>query len=372
VRNLEFAGAALSAISLCGAAYLSVALAASVRARRRSIPNPKTTPPVTVLKPLHGFEHELFENLCSFCEQDYEGFQVIFSVASIDDPAVPIARRVISRYPALDVELVVDSHPRGRNPKMSKVAAMLGSVKHDIVTIVDADMRVGPDYLRAIVAEFGDDRVGAVTALYSGSPVAGFSSLLGAMHINDQFAPSILVAALLGPVQFTFGSTMAVRRTALDAIGGIDALCDHLADDYMLGALVARSGYRVVLSPYVVRNVVYEPGLIALWHHELRWARTIRAQRPTGYACSVITFPLPFAVALFCLPGHAPAGCALTLLTFALRLALHRSMQRLLDRPTKRTAWLLPLRDALGLGVWVASYFGRNVRWRGAPFAAKG
>lgn len=372
MRSLHVAGVALASITLCGIAYLGFALAAAGRARRRKVPDARRSPAVTILKPLHGAETELFENLCSFCEQNYDRFQIIFGVHSLEDPAVTIVRSVMERYPQLDLELVVGSVRKGRNPKMAGVAAMLPYAKHDVFSIVDADMRVRPDYLQAIVAEFVDERVGAVTALYSGSPRGGVWSVLGAMHINDQFAPSVLVAASLGPMQFTFGSTMAVRRDVLEAIGGVDALADHLADDYMLGALVARHGFRVALSPYVVRNIISEPDLAALWHHELRWARTIRAQRPAGYACSVVTFPLPFAIALLLWPGYTLTGTILSAVALTLRLALHRSMQQLFEHPARQSAWLLPVRDALGLAVWAASFFGRGVRWRGVEFPPKG
>jgi ceramide glucosyltransferase len=356
----------------CGIAYLTVAVWAASRERGRKIPDARHMPAVTILKPLHGLEPELFENLSSFCDQDYPAFQVIFGARRSDDPAVAIAQRVIDLYPERDLTLVVDDSSRGANKKMASVSAMLPHAKHDVLAIADADMRVRADYLRAITAEFDDDRVGAVTALYSGSPRGGVASVLGAMHINDQFAPSVLVAASMGPMQFTFGSTMAVRRNVLDAIGGIGALADHLADDYMLGALVERRGYRVALSPYVVQNVIREPNIAALWHHELRWGRTIRAQRPLGYACSVVTYPLPFAVALAFVPGCAFAGAVLTALSLSLRLALHRSMQRLFADPAPRSAWLLPVRDFLGLAVWAGSFFGHSVRWRGEEFAAKG
>ncbi len=371
-RSLNPIGIALSALSLCGCAYLGVALAAVFRARGRSIPHTSNAPPITILKPLHGLEPELFENLCSFCDQDYDRFQVIFGARPGDDVAIDVARRVIERFPARDLTLVVDDTVRAGNPKMAKVAAMLPHAKHMLLAISDADMRVRPGYLRALAAEFDDERVGAVTALYSGSPRGGVASVLGAMHINDQFAPSVLVAATLGPMQFTFGSTMAVRRDVLDSIGGVDALAAHLADDYMLGALVYRVGRRVALSPFVVDNIVFERDLAALWHHELRWARTIRVQRPLGYAGSVVTYPLPFALVLLFVPGYTLAGAVLTTLALSLRLVLHREMQRLFADPAPRSAMLVPLRDILGLAVWAGSYFGRGVRWRGAEFPLKG
>ena len=181
------------------------------------------------------------------------------------------------------------------------------------------------------------------------------------MGINDQFVPSVLVAALQ-PLRFCFGSTMAVRKDVLAEIGGVAALAPHLADDYMLGALVSCHGYRVALSRYVVRNIVCEPGAAALWHHELRWARTIRLQRPLGYTFSVVTYPLTIATLTY-FSGSVAISTALVVAALCLRFAIHYRMRRFFTEAPARP-WLLPVRDIFGLLIWACSYFGRNVRWR--------
>jgi ceramide glucosyltransferase len=384
-----------SLIALCGIAYLCIALFA-VR-RFMVIPSPlreaphdsgadRDLPPITILKPVHGLDVELFENLCSFCEQAYPAFQVVFGVQRRDDPAIQVVRAVMDRYAtSRDVAFVVDDRPLEGNPKMANVAKMMKEAKHDLLTISDADMRVGPEYLRAVAAAFGDPSVGAATCLYVGSARGNIVSQLAAMHINDQFLPSVLVALLMQPLAFCFGSTMAVRRSALSEIGGIDGLRAHLADDYMLGALVHAKGYRVALCPYVVRNVMHESSLGSLWHREVRWARVIRSQRPLGYAFSFITFPLPFALLVLLLPSSTALGAILAAITVALRATLantvrsrcHPERRRGSDPsasprrssvegqpPTSGSTWLIPARDIIGLAVWAASFFGRSVRWR--------
>lgn len=326
---------------------------------------PACTPGISVLKPIHGLEAELFENLCSFCEQQYPQYQVVFGMQRSDDPARAIVQRVLERYPDRDLALVVDETPLPGNPKMASVAKMMHAVKHPIVAIVDADMRVDEQYLRAIAGAFGDDSAGAATCLYAADPRGGAASNLAAAGINEQFAPSVLVATAFAPLSFAFGSTMAVRRDVLAQIGGVEALAPHLADDYMLGALVATHGYRVALSPYVVRNVIREERIGDVWHHELRWARTIRLQRPAGYAFSAITYPLPFALLAWCFGGGVAAA---TLIAFALllRLLLHNRMRELFAQARPTSAWLIPLRDGFGLAIWAASFFGRAVRWQRA------
>ena len=358
---MRFFSFALSAVAACGVAYLGVALFAASRFSRRKVGEPRTLPGISILKPVHGLDVELLENLCSFCEQDYPEFQVVFGVQRNDDPAIEVIRRVIERYPELDLSLVVRQSAVSGNPKIANVANMMPLVKHPILTIVDSDMRVDRDYLRSLAAQFDDSSVGAVTCLYEAVPRGGFASQLAAMGINEQFAPSVLVAAL-GAMRFCFGSTMSVRSDVLAEIGGVAALAPHLADDYMLGALVSSHGYRVALSRYVVRNIICEPDIGELWHHEVRWGRTIRLQRRFGYAASVVTYPLPFALLSF-FGGNPVVALALTAVAFGLRVALQRRMHTVFSSRVP-TPWLIPLRDVFGVGVWVGSYFGRNVRWR--------
>ncbi len=266
------------------------------------------TPPVTILKPLAGLEVELLENLRSFVDQRYPRFQVIFGVTDPADRAVAIVERVMAEFPHADVSIVIGNPASAANPKVANLCAMIGRAKYDLLVIADADMRVDCGYLRTIVASFDDPRVGAATALYCGEAANNVASMLGAMYINEQFVPSVMVAHLLEPLTYCFGSTMAVRRAVLDDIGGLAALSAHIGDDYLLGKLVTDRGYTVALAPNLVRNIVYERNIRALLRHELRWARTIRAQRPSGYASLFLTQPLLCALLLLTFTGGSPAA----------------------------------------------------------------
>jgi ceramide glucosyltransferase len=354
----------LTLITLAGIAYCAIALLALARFALRSQARPVDCGGITILKPISGLEVELFENLCSFCEQDYPRYQVIFGVQCSDDPAIEVIQRVIARYPGADLTLIVGNRVTNGNPKIANLVNMLVPAKYDLLFIADADMRVDRAYLSVVSAEFSDERVGAATCLYAGVPYGGVASQLGAMHVNDQFAPSVLVATLAGPPRFCFGSTMAVRRSALEAIGGIVALEPHLADDYMLGALVSARGYRVALSRYVVRNVIAETGVPALLQHELRWARTIRSVQTAGYAFSFVTFPLPFALVWVALASTSAGAWTMLGFVLALRGAMHYTARNTLGARATPPAWLLPLRDCLGLGVWVAGLVGDTVTWK--------
>ncbi|MGB6986780.1 MAG: bacteriohopanetetrol glucosamine biosynthesis glycosyltransferase HpnI [Candidatus Aquilonibacter sp.] len=352
-------------VCIAGIAYCAIALFALVRFLRRPQPNTARGTGVTILKPIHGLEVELFENLRSFCDQDYPRYQVIFGVQRTDDPAIEVIQRVIACFPERDLTLVVDGRRASGNPKVANLANMIDRAKYELLFIADADMRVDRRYLAAVGAEFEDDGVGAATCLYAGVPRGGLASQLAALHFNDQFAPSVLVATLAGPPRYCFGSTMAVRRSALEAIGGIAALSPYLADDYMLGALISAHGYHVALSRYVVRNVVAEPSLAALLQHELRWARTIRSVQTVGYVFSFVTFPLPFAVMWVAFAATNATAWAALAITLALRTAMHFTARSAYGTGESPPAWLIPLRDCLGLAVWAMGLFGNKATWRG-------
>ena len=235
-------------LAWCSFFYVVFAMWRLLRFARRVHVVDAPTPAVTVLKPVCGLDQDLYENLRSFCEQDYPEYQVIFGVSDPKDPALAVIDRLIRALPDKDLSLVVNDRLIGTNRKVSNLANMYGAVKHEIVVIADSDMHVGPDYLRSVIASFRDDTVGAVTCLYTGIPGNGLASVLGAAFINEWFLPSVLVALSFREINFCFGSTMAVRRTILEQLGGFARFADLLADDYMLGRLVSDAGYRVSLS----------------------------------------------------------------------------------------------------------------------------
>ena len=350
--------------------YLACALSCVWRYRERPHECIQSEPPVSVLKPLNGLDVQLYANLSSFCAQHYPTFQIVFAVASHDDPALPIVARVVREYPDLDLALVVDSRTLGTNYKISNVANAYRLAKYDIVVIADSDMRVEPDYLSRIAAAFAAPNTGAVTCLYTGSSGAGFASTLASMFINESFLPSVLVALRLQALNFCFGATMAVRRDVLRRIGGFEALASQLADDYLLGKLVSALGCEVRLASCVAKNWVYESDLRALWHHEIRWARTVRTVRPISYVFSVITQALPLTAIAWLLSNSTYAALLLSA-ALALRVILNLAIRTRFRIPGRATWWLIPVRDMLSFAVWAASFLGREVRWQGNTFAVR-
>lgn len=361
---------ALSALLLAatfgGLGYLVVAITVTANfARRRIPPASDPLPSITVLKPVCGSAPGLYDDLASFCDQDYPDFQVLFCVHDAGDPAISIIERVLAAHPQRDARLLIGNDAAQRNPKIANLAKALPATRGEIVVIADSDVRVTRAYLRALAASFQDPKTGAATCLYRATAQGSLVGQLGAAYVEDQFAPSVLVAATLGTLRFCLGATMAVRRSVLDEIGGIAALGPYLADDHKLGELVSARGYRVALSRYVVATAIPETALPDLWSHELRWARTSFTLAPIGYLFSFLMFPLPLALLYLAVSHEAAAGAALIASALVLRAGLHYAAHDALGVRRPPAPWLGPIRDLLSFALWIASVCGRSVRWRG-------
>ncbi|MEI6984873.1 MAG: bacteriohopanetetrol glucosamine biosynthesis glycosyltransferase HpnI [Rhodospirillaceae bacterium] len=361
-------------LCLVGIAYLGVAAAAVRRFVRIDQPGPMQRPPVTLLKPLCGDEPELYENLHSFCQQAYPGFQVVFGVRHGDDPALEVVSRLRADLPQVDIELVVDGRVHGTNLKISNVINMMAKVKHEMLVLSDSDMRARADYLDAVMRSFMLPSVGLVTCLYSGRPgrrpggrPAGLWSELGAAFINYGFLPQVLVGRMVGSDDGCFGATMALSRQTLARVGGFEAFKDILADDYALGAAVRGLGLKVELSPHVIETVVSEPDLAALLRHELRWGRTLRSIEPVGYAASIITHPLLQSLLLLAISGFEPVAIVIFTAALASRIVYNGIIDAALGiSPSPH--WQVPLRDIISVALLVTSFLGTSVTWRERKF----
>ncbi len=351
--------------SVAGAAYLSLALFRLARFTRRRVPNRPETPSISVLKPLYGAESGLYESLATFCNQDYPDFEVVFCLHDERDGAAPVVARIARDFAHVPIRIVYGDNPEIVNPKIANLAKPGVQPYGDLVVIADSDICVGRDYLRAIAASFSRESAGAVSCLYGGIPNETFAARLGAMRSEEEFSPSVLVATALGKMEFCLGATMAVRRGVLEAIGGLEALGNDLADDYNLGKLVANRGFDVELSRYVVRTTVAETTLSELWLREVRWARTNFTLAPVGHVFSFLMYALPLAFA-YAVLAHDPLAYGVLLLVAALRLRLHEMARNAFGNGRRDEPWLIPPRDLFSLAVWAASLVTRTVRWRGA------
>ena len=367
-----------------GIGYFLLALAAArVYAARRRRPAVDFAPGVSVLKSLKGLDPAMLDAFRSHCRQSYSGeYELLFGVSSLDDPAATAVLQLQAEFPQCAIRLIECPERLGTNGKVSTLLQLIPHARFDYLLINDSDITVSPHYLERVMAEFAPAsanpsarrEVGLVTALYRGRAHGTLGSRLEALGIATDFLTSVLTARWLERgLRYGLGSTLAVRRNVLEAIGGLDVLVDQLADDYELGARVYRAGYGIAISREVVETSAPAYSWREFIDHQLRWYRTVRDARPWGYAGLVGTYGLSWSLLNLLASGLSPLSVWLLALSIFLRLALAMTVgaEILGDRQTLPALWLLPLRDMVALGLWAAGFAGNTILWRGERFAVR-
>ena len=334
-------------------------------------------PPVSVLKPVHGVEAQLKENIESFFRQDYPAYEIIFAADEGDDAALPIIREVSARYPHIPSRILINGKPPWPNPPAYSFFRMTQIAAHDIFVTSDSDVEVAPTYLREVVTPLLDRKVGMVTCLYRGKNAAGFWSGLTAIGMSVEMTAGVLVANMLEGMKFGLGPTIAVKKEAVARIGGYEVLGDYFANDFMIGNLIDKAGYTVVLSQHPIDHVVNQKSFQKMWENQLRWGKSTRYSRPKGHFGSGLIFAIPFGLLglIAALALHKPIlGVALFAAAF-----LNRVLESWLvgwgivrDPVALKKFWLYPIRDLLGFIVWVASYTGAKSVWRDSRYELQG
>ena len=345
--------------ALAATAYYLLAIVAALRwpraARRSSAP-----PPVSLLKPVRGRDPRFWEAIRSCAAQEYPEFEIVFGVTDPADPACRDIERLAGEFPGLAIRTYVVS-TKAANAKVGVLAVLAREARHELLLVSDSDIEVGPGYLRDVTAPLADPAVGLVTCLYRGR-AGSWASRAEALGIATEFAPSVLVARLLGQVEFALGSTMVFRRETLAEIGGFEAIADFIADDYQLGCRIRRLGLRIEFAPAVVETDLVGESWHETWRHQVRWSRTIRVSRPAGYFGYVVTHATFWALVAFAAGAWWAGMLALGVRTIAGLLVGSAILE---DRKVVPFFWLIPLRDLLGVAVWLAGLFGTRVEWRG-------
>ena len=346
-----------------------VRLARTARERAASVA-PSSLPAVTILKPVHGMEPRLRENLASFFLQDYPDYEIILGAREADNAALLAAEEVRQRHPQVKCRVVISGPPTWPNAKVFSLDRMIASSANDYFVISDSDVVVAPDFLRNVIPPLLDHRVGLVTCPYRGVPAADFWSSLEALGMSVEMPSGVMVADMMEGMRFAMGAVMATRRDALTKIGGIAATADFYSDDFVLGNEVWGAGYKVVLSHHVVGHVLVSRSFQQTFGDQLRWMKSTRYSRPKGHVGSVLTFAMPFGVlglASAAALGHLRLGIALLVLAFFNRViqcvAVGWGVIR--DPRALSLCWLYPLRDFQGFLTWVGSFTSRNFCWRG-------
>ena len=374
---------ATTALAVAGMGYFLASLAAARSfLRERRAPRAAFAPGVSILKSLKGLDPGMMDAFRSHCRQNYAGeFELLFGVGSLDDPAAAAVTALKAEFLERAIRLVECPERLGTNGKVSTLAQLARHARYDILLINDSDITVGPHYLERVVCCFAPAAqdaelaaVGLVTALYRGRAHGTIASRFEALGIATDFMPGVLLSKLLeGGLHYGLGSTLAVRREALEKSGGLLALVDRLADDYELGARVANAGYRVALSAEVVETNVPAYAWRGFIDHQLRWLRTVRDARPAGYVGLIFTHGLSWALLNVLTSGLSPVSLWLLGLSFFLRLAQAMTVGAAVlgDHEVLPNLWLLPIRDVVAMGSWVAGFAGDTIVWRGERFALK-
>lgn len=335
---------------------------------------PGFTPALTLLKPLAGAEPDLERHLASFFEQNYPEFEILFCARQQDDAGLEIARRVAARYPDVPAKFFATGEPPYINAKVASMELMERSALHDVLVISDSDVRVTPDYLRAVALPFADARVGGMCCVYRGIAAGGgLWARLEAVGMSVEMTAGVLVARMMEGMQFVLGPTMAFRRDAIRQMGGFKVTADYCADDFVLGNETHKLGREVVLSHHAIDHIVINLSLMASLKHQVRWMKSTRFSRPKGHFGTALTFSMPFGLlglAAGLVMGHAGWGVALLVWAIASREALSIAVGRIVVRDP---SWfnllvLYPVRDLMGFFFWAASYMGSRILWRGRVF----
>jgi len=344
--------------------YLLAIVAAWMMWRRHScLPRPDSSgraPGISLLKPIRGRDPRFYEALVSHATQTYPQFEILFGLTDPQDPALPDIRRLQREFPQIPIQVHIIAPP-SPNAKVSVLAELARQARHPLLLVNDSDIRVDPGYLEAVAAPLQNPAIGLVTCLYR-AHAASWAARAEALGIATEFAPSVLVARLLGVAEFALGSTMVFRAEDLRAIGGFESIGDYLADDYQLGCRITRLGRRIEFSPVVVETNLGAASWRHTWRHQLRWSRTIRVSRPSGYYGYVVTHATLWALVAFVAGDWRSAAAALAVRMLA-GLVVGAGILR--DRRVLEDAWMIPLRDLFGFATWLAGAFGSEVDWRG-------
>ncbi len=323
--------------------------------------------PISILKPLHGLDEGLEENLRACFEQDYNMFEILFAARDAVDPALALVEKLRAEYPKVEIKVIVTGEPPYPNAKVYSLDKMLAEARNNLLVMSDSDVRVTPGMLRRIAAEFQDLKLGVATCPYRAVSGDSLWSELEAIGMNTEFLAGLMAARMIEGVKFAVGPTIAARRSALEAIGGFDTLSEFLAEDFVMGNLAAEKGFGVILSSYTIEHRIGSQHFGANMRHRLRWARSTRRSRPAGYVGQLFTNPLPLALILVAI---APAWWPMLVVTILMRIvaAWSTTVWVLKCRLNARFWVLLAVQDVASFLFWLAGFFGNTILWRGTKF----
>jgi len=369
---LTIAGYIVLVVAAIPAIYYLLVIYSTVRFFRswQGTPaNSDYTPPISCLKPVKGLDPDAYENYASFCRQDYPEYEILFCVDA-DDPAVSVLEKLVRDFPDKRIRLLYGSGRNAINDKTGRLVRLVSEAEHELLVITDADVRVQPDYLRAMAAPFREPKVGAATCLYAMTQETSFIQELQSTGMLSDFFAGIFVAWHLEGVKFALGQTIVTTRKNIAAFGGYEVIENRPADDLWVGRLVAEQGYEVKLLPYVVQVVADFASLRELFDKRVRWMTVMRRMRTKGHVGLIFTWGLPWSLVV--IATHPSTATVLGYLGgyAVLRVAMTWVMG---GWGMKQTGlWkkmpLIPVWDAMAFLIWLISFGRSTIRWRGIDY----
>ncbi len=352
--------------------YYLLALYSSARyflSWKQTGPNSDFTPPISCLKPIKGLDPDAYENYASFCRQDYPEYEILFCVDP-DDPALPVLEKLVKDFPERRIRLLFGSGRAAINDKIGRLVRLVNEAEHDLLVITDGDIRVGPDYLRAVAAPFRDPKVGGATCIYASTKETTLVQELQSIGMISDFFAGIFVAWQLDGVKFAFGQTIVTRRQNIAAFGGYEAIDNRPADDLRVGRLIADLGYEVKLLPYVVQSVADFASLSDLFYKRVRWMTVMRLMRPWGHFGLIFTWGLPWAlVAVATRPSLAIVlGYLGTYAILRVAMTWLIGIWGMKQLGLWKKMFLIPVWDAMAFVIWLISFGRKSIRWRGVEY----
>jgi len=354
--------------------YYALAIVAALRFFRAVDGGlPDFTPPVSVLKPVRGLDFGSHENFASFCVQEYPDYEILFAVNDEHDPTVPLIRQIIAEFPDRRIRLLVGAEQLGTNRKVNKLARLAREARHEVLVLTDGDVRVGPGYLREVVAPLSNPKIGALTSFYRGMAEKNAWAELEAVGASSDFFAGVLMAQWTEGIHFALGASIATTKDWLSKMGGFEAIADTLADDYELGFRIAKAGGEVVLSREAVWTMYPAQSFRGFWDHQVRWARTVRLCRPWSYVGLLFTQGLPWVLlaSIFAPAAWIAVAYLLAYLIFRFSMAWAVGVWGVKDEVLRRKIWLVPLRDAMHFVIWLASFGSNRVKWGNVEYVVR-
>jgi ceramide glucosyltransferase len=366
---------AILLLALAPLGYYITAILAAIRffRRERAKQLAAFAPPVTLLKPVRGVDFGSYENFASFCVQDYPEYEILFCVNEMSDAAVPVVEKIMKDFPERRIRIFSNAPQIGSNRKINNLALLTREAKYEILLQTDGDVRVGPNYIRELVAPFADPAVGVVSCFYRAIAQNSFWAEFEAVGTASDYFAGVLVAEWKEGITFALGASVATTKSWLAKVGGYEAIANLLADDYELGNRVHQAGGEVLLCREPVWTMYPAQGAKGFWDHQVRWVRTTRLCRPGSFIGLLFTHGLPWVLLAAAVAPSAwiAAGYLLAYLVLRFVMAWMVGIWGINDDVLRRRFWLIPLRDLFSFAVWLAAFASNRVTWGGLEYVTK-